>query len=216
MSKSIIIIGAGPGIGIEVARKFGSQGYEVGLISRDEEKLTTYKSELESEGIKVSISPADAGKRKQLKKAIKELEKSLAPVHILHYNVVKFGQNSLLTAKYNTIISDLKVGVFNAIESIKSVLPTLKENKGAVLLTGGGFADYPSVEFGTVSLSKSGIKHIAHQLNEALKDDRVFVGSLQINGMVKTTEEDAKYNPVAIANAFWELSQERNTANKMY
>ncbi|GAA4272919.1 SDR family NAD(P)-dependent oxidoreductase [Aquimarina gracilis] len=216
MSKSIIIIGAGPGIGLEVARRFGKEGYEIGLISRTEEKLKKYQKELESEGYKVAIAAADAGKRKQLRKAIKEVQSHLATTNVLHYNAVAFSQNPLLSTKYNDIINDLKVGVFNAVESIKSVLPALKDSKGTVLLTGGGFADYPSAEFGTISLSKSSIRHISKQLNEALNNDNVFVGSLQINGMVKSHKEDEKYNPVAIANAFWALSQERDTPNKVY
>jgi NADP-dependent 3-hydroxy acid dehydrogenase YdfG len=40
MSKSIMIVGAGPSIGQAVARKFGDEGWTVVLIGRRAERLT--------------------------------------------------------------------------------------------------------------------------------------------------------------------------------
>jgi NADP-dependent 3-hydroxy acid dehydrogenase YdfG len=39
MSKSILIIGAGPGISTAVAQKFGQNGYSIGLINRNAETV---------------------------------------------------------------------------------------------------------------------------------------------------------------------------------
>ena len=39
MQKSILIIGAGTGLSLGVAQKFGEQGYKVGLISRNADNL---------------------------------------------------------------------------------------------------------------------------------------------------------------------------------
>lgn len=39
MNKNIIIIGAGPKLGFAIAKKFGENGFRVGLISRNEESL---------------------------------------------------------------------------------------------------------------------------------------------------------------------------------
>ena len=55
----MIIIGAGPNLGQAVARRFGSEGIPVGLISRDKEKLDGLVAELEGEGITAASAAAD-------------------------------------------------------------------------------------------------------------------------------------------------------------
>ena len=59
MAKSIVVLGAGPGLGNAVARKFGKEGYEVALLSRSQEKLDGYKEEFEELDIPVSVYAAD-------------------------------------------------------------------------------------------------------------------------------------------------------------
>lgn len=36
---TIVIVGAGPGLGAAVARRFGAEGFAVGLISRNQERV---------------------------------------------------------------------------------------------------------------------------------------------------------------------------------
>lgn len=37
--KTIAIVGAGPGLGLSIAKKFGKNGFQVALVARNEEKL---------------------------------------------------------------------------------------------------------------------------------------------------------------------------------
>ena len=54
MPGSIVIVGAGPNLGFAVARRFGRQGFKVGLISRTQSKLDDLAAQLEGEGIHVA------------------------------------------------------------------------------------------------------------------------------------------------------------------
>ena len=56
---SIVIIGAGPNLGMAVARRFGREGLAVGLVSRTQTKLDRLAAELEGEGITAAGAPAD-------------------------------------------------------------------------------------------------------------------------------------------------------------
>jgi len=47
----IAIIGAGPGLGVEIARAFGAKGFTVALIARNATKLDLLATELQDEGI---------------------------------------------------------------------------------------------------------------------------------------------------------------------
>src|SRR5665648_504941 len=44
---TIAIIGAGPGLGAAVARRFGAEGFSIGLISRDQAKLDELAAQLQ-------------------------------------------------------------------------------------------------------------------------------------------------------------------------
>jgi short-subunit dehydrogenase len=48
MKKTIAIMGAGPGLGLSIAKKFGANGFQVALISRNADKLNTLVEELRS------------------------------------------------------------------------------------------------------------------------------------------------------------------------
>jgi NADP-dependent 3-hydroxy acid dehydrogenase YdfG len=48
-----LIVGAGPGIGQAVARKFGGEGWTVALIGRSADRLASLGAELSATGIAV-------------------------------------------------------------------------------------------------------------------------------------------------------------------
>ncbi|CAM5439147.1 SDR family NAD(P)-dependent oxidoreductase [Streptomyces coeruleorubidus] len=56
---SIAIVGAGPRLGLAVARTFGSHGFDVALISRSRDKLHDLVGELTTEEITAAAFPAD-------------------------------------------------------------------------------------------------------------------------------------------------------------
>ena len=55
----ITIIGAGSGLGIEIARAFGHEGFDVALVARTQSKLDALVQTLEGEGIRARGFTAD-------------------------------------------------------------------------------------------------------------------------------------------------------------
>jgi NADP-dependent 3-hydroxy acid dehydrogenase YdfG len=53
MSKTIAIFGAGTGLGISTARRFGRENYQVALIGRRPHALGTLVDQLTEEGIRL-------------------------------------------------------------------------------------------------------------------------------------------------------------------
>ena len=54
-----MIVGAGPNLGLAIARRFGREGFSVGLVSRNQEKLDGLAGELEADGITAAGAAAD-------------------------------------------------------------------------------------------------------------------------------------------------------------
>jgi short-subunit dehydrogenase len=214
MTKKLIIIGAGPGLSKGIAEKFGTEGFTIGLISRNEEKLEQLVSELKVRNIDAYYAIADAYEKNSLSNAIANLQSKMGKIHTLVYNAAALKMKNLMEETTEELVDDFKISVANAFHSVKHLYEDLKENHGAVLLTGGAFANKPSPMFGSLSLGKASLRNLAFQLNEVLKKENVYVGTLTIDGYIQHTSET--HSPKILAEKFWLLHQERNQIEIQY
>jgi short-subunit dehydrogenase len=210
MSKSILIIGAGPGISTAVAQKFGQNGYSIGLINRNAETARAIINGLAEKGITAFSSTADVADTAALQGAITDLKQKLGGVNVLLYNAAVIKVKDILSETAEELAADFKVNVGAALESIKFLYPDLKKNGGAVLLTGGGLAIHPHPMYGSLAIGKAGIRNLALQLHAPLKADGIYVGTLTITKTV--TPDSATHSFAIVADKFWELFQNRSKA----
>ena len=208
MSKSILIIGAGPGISTAVAQKFGENGYSIGLINRNAETARAIITGLAEKGITAFSSTADVADTAALQGAITDLRQKLGGVNVLLYNAAAIKVKDILSETAEELAADFKVNVGGALESIKFLYNDLKRNGGAVLLTGGGLANYPHPMYGSLSIGKAGIRNLALQLHDPLKADGIYLGTLTITDTV--TPDSETHSFTIVADKFWELFLNRN------
>ena len=71
--KTMIVVGAGQGLGNHVAERFGREAYRVVLMARNAESLEKYKAWLTAAGIEAHVHTADAAKPETLTEAIRAL-----------------------------------------------------------------------------------------------------------------------------------------------
>ncbi len=202
-SKHVIIVGAGPGISMSVAKKFGKEGYVVSLISRSAKKLVQYSKELNELGIRNSVFEADSGNFKMMEHQINlAVLKQGAPKMVL-YNAFKASEGTALEYTTEDFHTDFDINVMGALRVAKIVLPNMTNNGGGKLLfTGGGLAHYPQKEYASLSLSKSGLLTLVNVLSQEISSEKVKVGTLTIMGFV---EKGTFYDPDKIAKAYWDL-----------
>ncbi|MFE2448900.1 SDR family NAD(P)-dependent oxidoreductase [Streptomyces sp. NPDC059426] len=67
---TLAIIGAGPGLGSAVARRFGCEGYDTALISRDQDRHDALAAGLTGEGVTARGFAADVRDPKALTAAL--------------------------------------------------------------------------------------------------------------------------------------------------
>lgn len=214
MQKSIIIVGMGPGLSMGMARKFGREGYAVGMISRTENKLTAYCDELKAMGVNACYAIADVVDDKKLTEALDILVKELGRVDVLHYNAVDARMKDLLDEEIEDLVRGFRISVANALVAVRHLLPKLAEHRGGVLLTGGGSADYPNPAMGSISLGKAGIKNLTYQLDASLKERNVYVGTVTVSGWIN--DESDTHSPDILAEKFWELNKNRSQIEVVY
>ncbi|AZB44031.1 SDR family NAD(P)-dependent oxidoreductase [Bacillus sp. FJAT-42376] len=196
--KVMLIAGAGTGISLSTARKFGKEGFKIALIARNAASLQQYENELNSEGIEANGFPGDLASEQSLKSAIGSVIKTFGKVDVLLYNAAsgKPGKPTELTI--DDLMSDFKVSVAGALASVKEVLPFMKN--GAILLTGGGLALQPYADLASLSIGKAGIRSLAGSLHQELQPKGIYVGTLLVNGYV---QEGTWCSADHIADAFY-------------
>jgi len=226
MKNTIVVCGHGPGISHAVARRFGEEGLAVALIARNKERVTAAAAALKAAGIEAQAFACDLGDAAATKAAVKAARAALGPIQIVHYNAYTSGGGDLLTAKPEELNTVFNVSVQGLIAATQEALPDLKSSKGALLVTGGGFAFYDpnvdgmAVQYGAMGLAigKAAQHKAVGMLHLKLKPEGVYVGEVVVLGSVKGTAFDsghATIEPSAVAEKFWQMYQAKSemTAN---
>ncbi len=221
MSKTIVVVGFGPGISTAVAEKFGGEGFSVALVARTADRLAAGVAALKAKGVAAAAFAADAGDPEAIRAALATASAALGPVTVIQWNAYSGSDvGDLLTADPVAVGRVFNVAVVGLLAAVQAALPDLKSTgEGAVLVTNGAFG-YPNTAMDalTVSLKSMGVgvanaaKHkLVGQLSERLKADGVFVGEVMVAGGVKGTPfgGDAGIEASRIADQFWELYKAR-------
>jgi NADP-dependent 3-hydroxy acid dehydrogenase YdfG len=210
MANVFVIVGMGDGNGMAIARRFAQAGFVIAMIARNETKLQGYQNTLQAEGMESHYFLADAGDRQALEAVFTAIRERLGDPAVLVYNAAVPRMQNVLQESYETLVSNFQANVAGALMAVQAVLPAMQaQNQGTILLTGGGFALYPSPDFVSLSIGKAGVRVLANTLAQALKETNIRVGTVTICGTVDAS--DSKYNPDRIAEQFWALHEAKTS-----
>lgn len=210
--KTYLIIGAGPGIGLETARTFAGNGYRVVLAARDIERTQQLASTIPA----ALAQWVDAADPQAVAELIAEVELNLGAIDVLHYNAGVIRNAKVQTQPLDSFNADLAINIGGALAAVHAAAPAMLERgSGTVLLTGGGFALAPHPDYLSISIGKAGIRALAHGLFEEFREAGVHVATVTVAGFVNAGTEDTK----RIAEAFWALhgqSKDEWTVETLY
>ena len=222
MSKTIVVVGFGPGISTAVAETFGAAGFSVALVARNEERLAAGVAALKAKAIASAAFPADASDPAAIRAALGKARAAFGPITVIHWNAYGGAEaGDLLTTDPAAVRSVFDVAVVGLLAAVQDALPDLKSTKeGAVLITNGAFGELtPQIDEIAVGLKVMGLalanaaKHkLVGLLAQRLKGDGVYVGEVMIAGVIKGTQWDTGgdgIEPSKVADKFWDLYQAR-------
>jgi short-subunit dehydrogenase len=199
-SPACFIVGYGPGVGQGVAQAFGKAGFSLGLLARSPDKLAAPLAELKAAGITAELVSADAGNEVSLTEGLNTLRQRLSEAEVLVYNAVAFRAATPTCITGEQLVADFRTNVAGALVAANVVLPAMKARRsGAVLLTGGGWALYPSAAVASTAIGKAGLRHLALMLAEELQGTGVRAGTVTVLGQVAA---GTAFDPAKIGQAF--------------
>lgn len=203
--KTMVVVGAGKGMGNHIAEKFAQNDFRVILMARREEALDEYVKEFENKGFEAYGEVADVSDVSSLTGALDNVLNKFEIIDVLVYNAAFMAPGNASQLTSDEMIEHFKTDVVGAQVSASKVIPKMKEQKeGAILFTGGLFGVFPNAyyEFACMSMDKAALRQLAQMLNAELKEDGIFVGIVNIMG---TVGDDDVHQPEKIAEKYWQL-----------
>jgi NADP-dependent 3-hydroxy acid dehydrogenase YdfG len=222
MTKTILIVGFGPGVSTAVADRFGAAGFSVGLVARNEGRLAAGVAALKAKGIVAAAFPVDAGDPASIRSAVAKARAELGPITVIHWNAFSGGEaGDLLGVDPIAVAGVFDVAVVGLLAAVQAALPDLKTaGDGAVLVTNGAYGEMaPMMDAFAVGSNAMGVAlanaakaKLVGLLSARLKDEGVHVGEVTIAGAIKGTPTDTGAGAIEgakVAERFWALYQAR-------
>jgi short-subunit dehydrogenase len=201
--RHLLLVGAGPGLGTAVARRFAEGGYRVTLLARSTDSLGKLADGLADTGADINTISADASDPELLGERMSALYQGQGAAGVVVYNAVMGAPDRLLSSSVTHLQTAYAVDVISAIVVVQSAALAMRAaGIGTILFTGGGFADHPVPALATVSLGKAALRSAASMLEAELAPDGVRVASLTIAGQIVA---GTPFDPTHIAERYWEV-----------
>jgi short-subunit dehydrogenase len=203
--RRLLLVGAGPGLGLAVAHRFAVGGYRVTLLARSTDRLADLVRSLNDTGAEVDTIEADASDSHDLRARVAELYGSDNAPGVVIYNAVMGAPDQLMSSTADHLQIAYAVDVIGAIMIAQVAAPAMKAaGFGTIVVTGGGFADHPIPALATISLGKAALRSAATILGSDLGPDGIRVATLTIAGQIVV---GTAFDPEKIAERYWEVVQ---------
>ena len=224
--KTLAILGAGPGLGFATARRFGEEGFETVLVSRNERRLKSFVDDLaglgiEARGVAADLSDVDSHE---------DLVAELGPVDVALMN--GFFDQEHIRAADDIDVASMRAAVERLVLAPLSLtrllLPhMLREGHGAILYGLGASARIPMPPLGGVGSAQAALRNYALNLNHTLAEQGVYVGAMTIGALIAHSDaerifdadasarrgyEPERADPADLADRLWTMYTERATA----
>ncbi|WP_333777729.1 SDR family NAD(P)-dependent oxidoreductase [Streptomyces sp. IBSBF 3136] len=204
------VVGAGPGLGYAVARRFGREGYAVALLARDPHRLEELVAGLAGEGVTARGFSADVRRPEELVAALRDAAAALGTVEVLQYSPVPHRDfmRPVLETRHRDLLGPIEFSVYGPVAAVQQVLPGMRRlGRGTVLLVNGGTAAVPHPERAGTSIAFAAESAYGHLLHDRLAPEGIHVGQLVIPGAI--TAGHVRKDPSVLADTLWGMHRDR-------
>jgi short-subunit dehydrogenase len=193
-----------------VARRFGAEGYRVGLVARREATLGAVAADLVAKGVEVHTAVGDAGYTGSLHAALDALTAELGVPDVLVYNPAMPVPGRPSTLDSVQLLASMATNVGGFVDSVQRVVQPMRVRRsGTILATGCGIALEPWVDAAGLSAGKAALRSMVRALHKEVADDDVHAATVTVNGMMSA---GGAFAPERVAEAYWQVHSQSRTA----
>ncbi|MEV0199233.1 SDR family NAD(P)-dependent oxidoreductase [Nonomuraea sp. NPDC050691] len=185
-----VVVGAGPGLGMSIARRLGREGHPVALVSRNAARHAGYVAELAAEGVEATAHAADARDLGALPGVLGAIADRHGPVEVLYFGPGAADPATMpapiTRADVTSVRESVEGWVYPAVAAVGEVLPgMLERGRGGLLFAGGLSGAVPMPPLGALAVSSAALRGYVLTLNAGLAGTGVYAGLLTIGGLVE-------------------------------
>ncbi len=236
MQPVCLVIGAGAGIGGNVAKKFALEGYHAVLCRRsDAAGLERMVGEIEAAGGNASGFILDAVAEGTIEECVAAVEEEIGPVAVAVYNLgAQIGNRALADTSYKQFEMGWRLGTFGLFRLAQVVAPRMvKRGGGTLLVTSATAAVRGNAGQHSHAAAMAGRRMLCQTLNAELSADNIHVAHIIIDGAVDAPDtlgkmlgeegfqklreargmaHDGLLLPERVAESYYHLAQQHRSA----
>jgi len=237
MTKPVLlVVGAGAGIGGNVARRFAREGYHAVLARRsDKEGLDKLVAEIEAEGGSASGFIFNAVQEGSIETLATQVEANIGPVDVAVFNLgAQIGDRGLASTTLKQFEMGWRMATFGLFRLAQALFPSMEERgKGVLLVTSATAAVRGNAGQHSHAAAMGGRRMLCQSLNAQFASKGIHVAHIVIDGAVdapdtlgkmlgperfqalrekKGLEHDGLLVPAEIANTYYHLAHQHRSA----
>lgn len=203
-SAGAVVIGAGPGIGQAVARRFAREGLPVAVLARTEQTVQAAVEALAPAGVRVVPLVADSTDEAALRSALDAAAGELGPPDVVVYNAAVVEPDAPGELSVRGHMDRWAVNVVGAITAAAHVAPGMARRGGGSFIITGGMPE-PDPRYVSLSLGKAGVRALVSLLDMEYGPAGVHVATVTVAGAVAP---GTAFDPDDIAEHYWRLHRQ--------
>lgn len=223
---AVLVIGAGDATGGAIAKRFAKEGFIACVTRRSEEKLKTLVAEIEAAGGKAHAFGSDARVEDQVIDLIETIERDIAPIEVLVFNVggnVRFSITETTERVYRKVWEMTALGGFLNVKEVAKRM--LTRGRGTILLTGATAGMRGGAGFSAFAGGKHALRALAQSAARELGPKGIHIAHVVIDGAIDTEfiattfperyalkDDEGILQPDAIAENYWQLHRQPKNA----
>ncbi|MET7993478.1 SDR family NAD(P)-dependent oxidoreductase [Amycolatopsis sp. NPDC005232] len=185
----IVVIGAGPGIGAAVARRFAREGLGVAAVARQPKDL----------GVDAVTHVADVGDEESLRQALDAVIEDQGLPDVVVYNAAAIRRDAPGELGAEEHLRLWRVNVLGAYLAAAHLAPRMAERGHGTFLTTGGMPE-PQAAYTSLSLGKAGLRTVTALFAEQYPT--LHFATVTVGG---TVEKGTAFDPDVVAEHYWRL-----------
>lgn len=218
--KVAVVVGAGPGLGCALGRRFGKAEMHVALAARDATRLETLAVGCSGIGHTGRAYGCDATDEQSVEALFQQVRSDLGEPDVVVYNAGAFVARSILETTTEEFERCWRVGCLGGFlvgrAAARGMLLRAERGGrgGTILFTGATASLRGSARFHNLAVGKFGLRALAQSMARELQPKGIHVAHVVIDGRIREESavemsgeqpDDSLLDPAAIAEAYYQI-----------
>jgi NAD(P)-dependent dehydrogenase (short-subunit alcohol dehydrogenase family) len=211
-----VVAGAGPGLGRALAERFARGGMRVALLARDPKKLAAVAASAGPQALPIACDLTDP---QAVAAAFDRIEREAGAPHCVVFNAGAYRPGGVLEIEPEDFLACWKAGCFaGLLVGQQAGRRMVQRGSGSMLFTGATASLRGGARFANLAAPKFGLRALAQSMARELGPRGVHVAHVIIDGQIAPgrgdapAQPDARLEPAAIAESYWQLHQQPRSA----